>query len=117
MNDLSWLAPTIAALSAMAVAIISAMRSKDNGRKIETVLEKAVEIHSTTNGTLHAAEEATAAANSLKDVLAEKVESLARELEALKLSSSLAASAAAQSATDVREAQAVMPPAHEGLAG
>lgn len=113
---------TIASLGALAVAVIGAIRSRDNGNKVdtvsakvETVLERATEIHATTNGTLHAANAATAAANSLKDVLAEKVEGLEKALAALQASGTLAATAASQAATDVREAQAVMPPAHEAV--
>lgn len=106
MKDLSWIAPTVAALSAMVVAIISAVLSKTNGTKVDAVLEKAVEIHSATNGTLHAV---TAA----KDVLAAKVEGLEKALAALQASGTLAAVTAAQAATDVREAQAVIPPIHE----
>lgn len=101
---------TIASLGALLVAVIGALRSRDNGlkvdgvsAKVETVLERAVEIHSATNGTLHAA-------NSAKDVLIEKVEGLERALAALQISGGLAATAATQAATDVREAQAVTPP-------
>lgn len=112
MDDLSWLAPTIAALSAMVVAIISAMRSKDNGKKVDAVLEKAVEIHAATNGTLHAADAATAAANALKDILAEKVEGLERALAALHKSGDLAAATAVQAAADVQSSQAAAPPTH-----
>lgn len=124
MDDLSWIAPTVGSLCAMVVAIIAANRSKDaakvskhNGQKmdgvtakVETVLEKASEIHGATNGTLHAAEAATAAAISLGSVLTAKVEGLEKQLAALKLSGTLAADAAAQAATDVRAATAAMPP-------
>lgn len=110
MADYSWIAPTAASLTAAIVAILAAVRSRDNGKKVDAVLEKTAEIHAATNGTLHAATAATAAANSLKDVLTEQVEGLRRELEALKVSGTLAATAAAQAATDVRSAQAVTPP-------
>lgn len=110
MSDWSWIAPTAAALSAMVVAAITAIRSRDNGKKVDRVLEKTEAIHAASNGALTEAKAATAAATSVKDVLEEKVEGLIRELAALKLSGTLAATAAAQAATDVRVAQAVVPP-------
>jgi ribosomal 50S subunit-associated protein YjgA (DUF615 family) len=103
MSDLSWIAPTVASLSAMVVAIISAMRSRDNGAKMDTVLEKAAEIHAATNGTLHQI-------TSNRDVLLQKVEGLEAALATLQKSGTLAAATAAQAATDVREAAASTPP-------
>lgn len=108
---------TLASLGALIVSVLSAIRSRDNGSKVdivttkvEAVMERAEEIHVATNGSLSAANAATAAANSLGSVLVEQVNGLKRELAALKLSGTLAAAAAEQAATDVREAQAVTLP-------
>jgi hypothetical protein len=117
MPDLNWIAPTIAATSALVVSVVGAMKSWGNGRKVEvvatkveTVLEKATEIHTATNGTLHQATEATNAANALKEVMEERVKGLEKQLAAALKSGDLAATAASQAADDVRAAQAVTPP-------
>lgn len=114
MNDFSWIAPTVAAICSALVAIVAAIISKDNGKKVEEVKVKVEEIHATTNGTLTAANAATTAAISLKDVLTERVDGLMREIEELKRSSSLAAHVAEQAATDVRVAQSIIPPVANG---
>lgn len=106
MNDFTWIAPTIAALSALVVAVIGAWRSSKNGRDIAVVAADTAKVVEHTNGTL------TTARNTEK-LLMERVGGLERALDALQKSGALAATTAAQAATDVREAQAVMPPTHE----
>lgn len=52
---MAWLAvivPTIGALTAAVVSIISAIRSKDNGAKADKIIEKATEIKVSTDGNL-----------------------------------------------------------------
>lgn len=113
MNDLSWVAPTVAAICSALVAIVAAIISKDNGKKVEAVAVKVEEIHATTNGTLSAAKAATDAANSAKDVLTERIRSLELRFSELQTSSILAAHTAEVAATDVRVAQSMTPPAEE----
>lgn len=110
MNDLSWLAPTIAALSALVVAVVGAIRSRENGRVIATVAADTAKVVEHTNGTLHAATAAKTAAESAKDVLLERVDRLERALAVSVESGALARAASIQAATDVRSAQAVTPP-------
>lgn len=114
MDDLTWIAPTVAAVSTLVVAVIGAVRSRDNGKVIAAVAADTARVVEHTNGTLHAANAAVKAAEGAKDILLERVEGLEKRLEAALASKALAATTAAQAATDVREAQAVTPPAHEG---
>lgn len=54
-TTLAWLAiivPTIGALAAAVVSIITAIRSKDNGIKADKIIEKATEIRVSTDGNL-----------------------------------------------------------------
>jgi hypothetical protein len=104
---------TLAALGSLIVGIITAIRSRDNGRKADTILNKAEAIHEVTNGTLHQVE----ASNR---ELTERVRGLEKALAASVLSGTAAASLAAeaastavQSATDVRTAQASPPPGEQ----
>lgn len=113
MNDLSWIAPTVAAICSALVAIVAAQRTKDNGKKVEAVAAKVEEIHATTNGTLSAAKAATDAAVLAKDVLTERINGLESALEELKRSGDLAAHVAEVAATDVRVAQSMTPPKEE----
>lgn len=101
---------TIAALGALAVSVIGAIRSKDNGKIIAAVAADTAKVVEHTNGTLSAANTAVKAAENAKDVLLERVEGLEKILLELQASKAEAALLAAQAATDVREAQAVMLP-------
>lgn len=54
-TTLAWIAiivPTIGALTAAIVSIITAIRSKDNGIKADKIIEKATEIKISTDGNL-----------------------------------------------------------------
>lgn len=46
------IAPTIASMGALFAAILGASKSKENGRKVDTVIEKTTEIHTLTNSNL-----------------------------------------------------------------
>jgi hypothetical protein len=89
----------IGSLSAALTSMLGVAVSLFNGRRLRAVEQKAVEIHTLTNGNLHQVE----AGNK---VLTEKVESLQAQLAAALLSGKLAAGVAAQAATDVRTASA-----------
>lgn len=124
MDDMNWLAPTITSLSVLVVAVLGAWRSGKNGREIAavkadtaTVKADAATIVAHTNGTLTAATAAKDAAEHAREVLLERVDGLERQLAAVIESGSLARVASIQAATDVREAQAVMPPGHDAAGG
>lgn len=106
---------TIAALGALAVSIIGAIRSKDNGKIIAAVAADTAKVVEHTNGTLSAANTAVKAAENAKDILLERVEGLEKILLELQTSKAEAALLAAQAATDVREAQGVMPSGRDEL--
>lgn len=116
MNDLSWLAPTIAAVAAAVIAVLTFIRSGNNTKDIAVVKADTAKIVEHTNGTLTAATAAVTAAESAKDVLLERVEGLEKALRAAVESGALARVASIQAATDVREALATLPP-HEEAGG
>lgn len=114
----------IAALAAAVVSIVSAIRSKDNGKKVDAVKSEvsavtesvktvsesvsavssqAAVIHQATNGTL-------SRLNSVNDVLTARLEELEKALAAQKLSGQQAAIVARQAASDVQEALECPPP-------
>lgn len=106
MSDLTWIAPTIVAFTGLVAAVVAAWRSISNAKTLATVAADTAKVVEHTNGTL------TAAKNTEK-LLLERVGGLERALDVLQKSGALAATTAAQAATDVREAQATMPPTHE----
>lgn len=63
------IAPTLAACGALLVSILNRQKATETGHKVDTVIEKAVEIHTLTNSNLS---KVTAA----NDVLTAKVEGL-----------------------------------------
>lgn len=113
MSDFTWIAPTIVAFTGLVAAVVAAWRSKSNAKTLAVVAADTAKVVEHTNGTLHAANAAVRAAEGAKDVLLERVGGLEKALAALQASGLMAATKAEQAATDVREAQAVMPPAHE----
>lgn len=46
------IAPTIASMGALFASILGAHKSKENGKKVDTVIEKTTEIHTLTNSNL-----------------------------------------------------------------
>lgn len=99
--------PTLVALGALVVGIITAIRSTRTIKKVDAVAVQAQEIVHATNGTL-------SRLTADNKVLIERMEGLERALAASQASGVEAASVAVQSAQDVQAALASPPPGEGG---
>lgn len=101
MNDFAWIAPTVASVAAAIVAIIGAIRSKDNGRKADENRDKLIKIGVSTDGNLSRITEDNR-------LLTEKVDSLQRLVESMTKSADAVTATASDvhAATEARAAAA-----------
>lgn len=80
--------PTIAAMAALAVSIHNGMKAAETGKKADTIIEKAAEIHTLTNSNLSAVTKSLEVAQARIDGLEKLV---AQNLAAKKVADDLAA--------------------------